>query len=193
MANINRFESDSVYSRHTDRTKIISIASGKGGVGKSTITANLALQLSHLGNQVLILDGDFGMSNIDILFNHRSKHTIMDFFDSELRVEEIAREIHPNIQLISGGSGIYELRNLDNFQKRALMDEVTNYSKRFDFLLIDTSPGIDDNVLYLNAAADEILVIINPDPASITDSYALIKVLNQRFKTLFTYFSHLQT
>lgn len=182
MFNVDKISYDSSVLTRFDKTKIISLASGKGGVGKTTIVSNLAVSLSENGQRVLILDGDLGMANVDVMFNCRSRKTLMDIFDETTSLKDILIEVHPNVFLIPGGSGIYELRNIDNFQKRSLMDEVHLLANEFDFLLIDTAPGIDDNVLYLNAASEEIIVVINSDPASMTDSYALIKMLNKKFK-----------
>lgn len=163
-------------------TKTISITSGKGGVGKTTVVCNLAYQLARLGKKVLILDGDLGMANVDVLFGKRANHNIMDVINGDFWMNEILFEVNPNIFLISGGSGIKELQNLSEFQRRVLIDQVTQLPQKFDYLIIDTAPGIDDNVLYLNAAARQTNIILTPDPASMTDSYALIKVLNKYYK-----------
>ena len=164
------------------RTRTISITSGKGGVGKSTLISNLAVYLGKLGHKVLILDGDLGMSNIDVMFGARAKSNIYNLVTGEKDVHQIVTNIADNVDLIAGGSGIYELQHLDVYQKRSLIDQVDELAGEYDFMLIDTAPGIADNVLYLNSSADEIMVVLTPDPSSLTDSYALIKVLNQRYK-----------
>ena len=162
------------------RTKTISVTSGKGGVGKSTLVANLAAALGARGYRVLILDGDLGMANMDIMFGIRTLHSIQEVFNGQRSIDDVIVQAAENVYLIPGGSGIYGLNRLDLFQKQALLDQVSGLDDHFDFMLIDTAPGIDDNVLYLNTAAQEILVVVNSDPASITDAYALIKVLSQR-------------
>ena len=162
------------------RTRVISITSGKGGVGKTTVVANLALQFAKEGKRVLILDGDIGMANVDIFFNVRPKLGLHDVIRNHVGLRDVIVEVAKNVSLIPGGSGIYGLQNLTVFEKQALLDEVSSLGQEYDVMLIDTAPGIDDNVLYLNSAAQEICVIVTPDPASIADSYALIKVLNQR-------------
>jgi flagellar biosynthesis protein FlhG len=162
------------------RTKTISVTSGKGGVGKSTVVANLAAALGARDKRILILDGDLGMANLDIIFGIRTIRTIQDVFNGECGLDEVIVQAADNVFLIPGGSGIYGLSRLDQLQKQILLDQVSCLDEHFDFMLIDTAPGIDDNVLYLNTAAQEILVVVNPDPASITDAYALIKVLAQR-------------
>jgi flagellar biosynthesis protein FlhG len=163
-------------------TKTVSITSGKGGVGKTSIVANTAVQLGESGSRVLILDGDLGMANVDIMFKVRPERTIYDVVKGECTMSEILIEVADNVTLIPGGSGLFDLQNLSVFEKQILLDQVSGLGANYDFMLIDTAPGIDDNVLYLNAAAQEINVVVTPDPASVADSYALIKVLNQRYR-----------
>jgi flagellar biosynthesis protein FlhG len=183
---VSAFSNDfntSGYVRHglgTARTTVISITSGKGGVGKTSLVTNMALQLANEGKRVLILDGDLGMANVDIMFNVRAKKTIHDLVTGEAEIGEVLMEVAKNVSLIPGGSGIFELQNMSMFEKQALLDQVSALGHSYDVMLIDTAPGIDDNVLYLNSAAQEICVVVTPEPASIADSYALIKVLNQR-------------
>lgn len=164
------------------KTKTISISSGKGGVGKSTVTANLAFALAKQGRKVLILDGDLGMANVDIMFGIKAEGHLHEVITGSKEIQEIVTPLGPNIDLISGGSGIVELNRMNAFERRSLMEAVQIFEGRYDYMLIDTAPGISDNVLYLNSAAQMSAIIINPDPASITDSYALIKVLHQEYK-----------
>jgi flagellar biosynthesis protein FlhG len=182
------FGPDSSYDRGANRrhglgdarTSVISVTSGKGGVGKTTLVINLALQLAKSGKRVLILDGDLGMANVDIMFGVRAERTILDIVKGEADISEVLLEVSRNVTLIPGGSGIFDLQNLSVFEKQALLDQVSALGPSYDVMLIDTAPGIDDNVLYLNNAAQEICVVVTPDPASLADSYALIKVLHQR-------------
>ena len=161
-------------------TQTISITSGKGGVGKTTTVANLAYNHGQLGNKVLILDGDLGMANVDIMFGVRAQHSIQDVLNQKKFLEEIITPVSENVDLIPGGSGIYGLHRLSFLQKQTLLDQVGQLDANYDFMIIDTAPGIDDNVLYLNSAAQEIVVVLTPDPSSLTDAYALIKVLSQK-------------
>lgn len=164
------------------QTRTISITSGKGGVGKTTLVANLALALAEQGERILILDGDLGMANVDIMFNVRPTRTVAEVLDGSAQIHEVMVPLAPLIHLIPAGSGLLELQRLEPAQKRNLLDQVGVFSTGFDYMLIDTAPGIDDNVLYLNSAAQRICVIITPDPSSLADSYALIKVLNQVYR-----------
>ncbi len=163
-------------------TKTVSITSGKGGVGKTTLVANMAYSLAVRGKRVLIFDGDLGMANVDIMFGTKAVGNILDVLHGQREISEVITPLAPNISLISGGSGVVELNRLNAFERRALMGAVAELEYQYDYLLIDTAPGISDNVLYLNAAAQVSTVIITPDPSSLADSYALIKVLNKEYK-----------
>ncbi|MCB0340977.1 MAG: MinD/ParA family protein [Pseudobdellovibrionaceae bacterium] len=167
---------------HQPSTKTISITSGKGGVGKSTLVANLGQYLGKKGHRVLLLDGDLGMSNLDIMYNVATAFSVEHVISGRKFLEDIVVEVAPNVSLIPGGSGVFGLSDLNIMEKRLLMEQVSRLEQHFDYMLIDTAPGIADSVLYLNAAAQETLVIITPDPSSVTDAYALIKVLHQRYR-----------
>ncbi len=162
------------------RTRVISITSGKGGVGKTTLVSNLAIQLAAQGQRVLILDGDLGMANVDIMFNVRPQKTIHDIVRGEATVDQVLMPVARGVTLLPGGSGVFDLQNLSVFEKQSILEQVSALGSLYDVMLIDTAPGIDDNVLYLNSAAQEICVVVTPDPSSLADSYALIKVLHQR-------------
>lgn len=163
-------------------THTVSITSGKGGVGKTTLVCNLAVELARRGQKVLILDGDLGMANVDLMFGKRGRLTLEHVLRGQVELREAVMEVADNIDLIAGGHGIYGMATLSSFDRQRLMDQVNQLNNQYDYLLIDTAPGIDENVLYLNSAAREIVVTATPDPASIKDSYALIKVLNQRYR-----------
>lgn len=163
-------------------THTVSITSGKGGVGKTTLVCNTAIELSRQGQKVLILDGDLGMANVDLMFGKRATLTLEHVLRGQTDLEEVITPMAENIDLIAGGHGIYGMNSLSAFDRQRLMDQVNSLNNKYDYLLIDTAPGIDENVLYLNSAAREIVITATPDPASIKDSYALIKVLNQRYR-----------
>jgi flagellar biosynthesis protein FlhG len=168
--------------RNTSQTRTISITSGKGGVGKTSIVCNLATCLARTGQNVLILDGDLGMANVDIMFGTRSKYNIKDVFTGFKKVEEVLVPLEQRVWLIPGGSGFNELQNLSDREKRILLDQMGGLKQHFDYMLIDTAPGIDNNVMYFNTSAQEIYVIVTPDPSSFADAYALIKVLNTYYR-----------
>lgn len=164
------------------KTRTVSITSGKGGVGKTTLVSNLALSLSRQGGPVLILDGDLGMANVDIFFGVRPAGDLSDVLAGRRTAREILTEVAPGVHLLPGGSGLPDFNTMNNFQRRALLEAVADLPHDFHYMLIDTAPGIADNVLYLNSAADDIAVVLTPDPASFADAYALIKVLHQRHR-----------
>lgn len=162
--------------------KIISFTSGKGGVGKTSITCNVALSLAQQGKKVLLLDGDLGMSNIDIFFGVHPQKTLADVINNE-NIRSCLTSVANNVDLLAGGQGVQELYQLNAFQRREIINRLADMRFNYDFLLIDTAPGLHDYVLHLNAISDEIFVILTPDPSSFADAYALIKVLNQKHRT----------
>ena len=164
-------------------TKTISLTSGKGGVGKSSLVANLALSLGRQGQRVLLLDGDFGMANLDIMFGMRPSSVLMDVMKGVKTLRESLVRVADNVHLIPGGSGVYSLYKMDEFQKREFMDQVGDLDGLFDVMLIDTASGMDENVLFLNVAVQDIVVVVTPEPSSFADAYALVKVLNTERKT----------
>jgi flagellar biosynthesis protein FlhG len=164
------------------QTKTLSVTSGKGGVGKSTIVSNLALHLAQQKKKVLILDGDFGLSNIDIMFGVKSRGHVGEILEGDKNLIDIITPLGQGIDLISGGSGVMSSVRMSPFERRALVDAVSVLEFQYDYMLIDTGPGLSDNVLTLNAAAQNVLVVVTPEASSITDAYAMIKVLHQERK-----------
>ena len=158
-------------------TRTVAVTSGKGGVGKSSIVANVGLSMGRSGRKVLLLDGDFGMANLDIMFGMRPSNVLVDVVRGVKTLRESLVKVSENVYLIPGGSGIGSLYKTDPFQKQEFMNQVNDLDGLFDVMLIDTASGMDENVLYLNSAAQEIVVVLTPEPSSLTDAYALIKVL----------------
>jgi flagellar biosynthesis protein FlhG len=165
-----------------NKIRTIAITSGKGGVGKTTLTANIAFSLALKGKRVLIFDGDLGMANVDIFFGVKPNGNISEVLSGDRQISEILTPLTPNISLIPGGSGLTNLNRLNAFERRNLIEAVASLEHQYDYMLIDTAPGISDNVLHLNSAAQVSGVVITPDPASLADSYALIKVLHQEYR-----------
>ncbi len=180
MASVNM--SPTLYGRHGSQTKVISIASGKGGVGKTTITSQMALCLQDAGNRVLILDGDLGMANVEIMFGVRPTKHLGHVIGGECSVKDAICRLDKNIDLLPGGSGIYEMSKISTQAKAQLIDHVSELGSQYDYMLVDTAPGIEDHVLFLNSAAQQIVVVLTPDPSSLADSYALMKVLNNQYR-----------
>jgi len=161
--------------------RVISITSGKGGVGKTNVVANLAFAFTRMGRKVLILDADLGLANIDVLLGLTPQYTIEHFLRGEKSLSEILTKGPGGMSILPASSGVYELVNLNETEKLFLLNEVDLIADQIDLLLIDTGAGISSNVLYFNTAAQESIVIATPEPTSITDAYALIKVLSTRF------------
>ena len=159
-------------------TKSISVTSGKGGVGKSTLISNIAQELALQGKRILLFDGDVGMGNLHILFGASVEKNIIDVIKGEATINEVVTRVMPGVDLVPGGSGLVEVNNINSYERRNLLDAMDQLARGYDYLLVDTAPGIAEHVLYLNAAVDQTLVIITPDPSSFADAYALIKVLN---------------
>jgi flagellar biosynthesis protein FlhG len=164
------------------RMRVISVTSGKGGVGKSSVVANLAATMGARGQRVLLLDGDFGLANLDILFDLRTKGTLHDVLKGERRIGDVLARVATNVDVIPASSGVLEMTQMGNVEKTRLLDIMEGLDSAYDVMLIDTGAGIGDDVTWLNSSANEILVVATPEPTSIADAYALIKVLNQKHK-----------
>ena len=168
-------------AQHERSTSVYSITSGKGGVGKTAVTANLAYSLAKLGKQVLILDADLGLANIDVVFGLTPTYNLNHFFSGEQDLPTIMVEGPLGIKILPAGSGIQNFTRLDAQQKMRLLDGLDSMHNSFDFVLIDTEAGISENVTYFNTAAQEILVVTTPEPTAITDAYALMKLLSTQY------------
>ncbi len=161
--------------------KLISITSGKGGVGKTTVTCNLAMSLAAAGHRVLIFDGDIGMANVDIFFGVRAKANIKDLLNGE-SIHDCITKLVKNIDLLAGGSGLHELMSINSFERREIIQQIQSIHLNYDYVIIDTAPGLHDYVLHLNSIADQCVLLITQDPSSFADAYALIKTLNHKYK-----------
>jgi flagellar biosynthesis protein FlhG len=173
-------EEDDAMTFREQPIRVISITSGKGGVGKTNISANLAHALSKLGKKVLILDADMGLANIDVILGLTPKFNLSHVLAGDRSIAETIMEGPGGIRILPSASGVQEMADLTTEQKLALLDELNSLNEDLDYLLIDTAAGIAGNVMYFNMAAEEIIVIATREPTSLTDAYALIKVLYQR-------------
>jgi len=163
-----------------NRICVISITSGKGGVGKTNIAVNLAYLLAESKKKTLILDADCGLANIDLILGLTPKYNLYHVLKGEKTLKEAIINGPGGIKILPSSSGIQEMSSLSMAQKFILQDELNALQARPDFMLIDTCAGINDNVLYFNMIASETIVVVTPEPTSLTDAYALIKVLYQR-------------
>lgn len=162
-------------------TRVFSITSGKGGVGKTAVVANTAVYLSKMGKRVLILDADLGLANIDVVFGLAPSHNLNHFFSGGMDLENIMIDGPAGLKILPAGSGVQRFTRLDSRQKMRLLEALDAMHNEFDIVLIDTEAGISENVTYFNTAAQEILVVTTPEPTAITDAYALMKLLSTQY------------
>jgi len=160
-------------------TRVIAITSGKGGVGKSTISANLGYVLYDLGFKVALFDADIGLANLDVLLRVNAKKNIFNVLKGECELKDIAVNIEDNFVLIPGESGEDILKYANEANLSSFFSQL-DFLKEFDFFIIDTSAGIDARVQTFLDAADDVIVVTVPEPAAITDAYAMIKVISEK-------------
>lgn len=161
-------------------SRVITVTSGKGGVGKSNLAINLAIAMSRMGQKVVVLDADFGLANIEVMLGIRPKYNLADLMFRGKSLLDIITEGPEGIGFISGGSGIKELTNLTREQLINLSSRLEELDKRADVVIIDTGAGISDNVMEFVTLSAEVLLVVTPEPTSITDAYALLKTLDRR-------------
>ncbi len=164
----------------TDGGRAIAVTSGKGGVGKTSVVANLGAALARRGHTVTVLDADFGLANLDILLNLNPARNLGHLVRGEARPEEVVVQVAPGFRVIPGSSGVEEMADLDPARRDRVLAQASHLAAGSAFFLIDTAAGIGRNVLDLCAAAGEILLVTNAEPASLTDAYGLVKLLWSR-------------
>jgi len=164
--------------------RVITVTSGKGGVGKSNTAINLAIQFRKMGKKVIILDADFGMANIEIMFGAVPKHNLCDLIYQGKNIKDIITWGPMEVGFISGGSGIAGMSNLSRDYLNYIIQNLTELDEMADVIIVDTGAGIADAVMEFLVASGEILLVTTPEPTSITDSYSLLKILykHPRFK-----------
>lgn len=159
--------------------RVIAVTSGKGGVGKSNTSINLAIQMRRMGQRVIILDADFGLANIEIMFGTVPKYNLGDLIYQGKNIREIITWGPGEVGFISGGSGIAGLSNLSRDYLEYIIRNLAELDTIADIIIVDTGAGISDAVLEFLVASGEILLVTTPEPTSITDSYSLLKALNR--------------
>lgn len=169
--------------------QVVAVTGGKGGVGKTNVSVNLAMSAAAAGKDVILFDADLGLANIDVLLGLYPKHTLRDVIQGELTLEEVIIEGPLGIKIIPASSGIKDMAQLTPMQHAGLIQAFSELSMNVDMLIIDTAAGISDGVISFCRASQEVIVVICDEPASLTDAYALIKLLNreqgmQRFRIL---------
>jgi len=155
-------------------TKIITVTSGKGGVGKSNFVVNLAISLQNKGKKVLIFDADLGMGNDDVLMGLYPKNNIFDIIYSDLEIKDIIIEGTNGVSLIPAGSALSKVQELKESEKKLFLEKLDTLDE-YDYILMDTGAGVNKDVLSFIAASEELIIITTPEPTSLTDGYSLIK------------------
>jgi flagellar biosynthesis protein FlhG len=159
--------------------KIYAVTSGKGGVGKTNITANLATVAARAGKRVLIIDADLGLANVEIVLGVKPRYHLGDLLDKDLSIGDVLVEGPPGVMLLSAGSGVSSLTHLSDEKKMQFLHALDPIEDMFDIVLIDSGAGIGDNVLFFVGAAQEAILVVSPEPTSLVDAYATVKVLSQ--------------
>lgn len=159
--------------------RVVAISSGKGGVGKTNASVNLAAALAKLGRRAMIMDADLGLANVDLLLGLQHKYDLSHVIKGERNLEEIIVEARQNLKVIPASSGVQSMTQLTVGQLYGLIHAFSELTEEVDVLLVDTAAGIADNVLQFGRACQEVLVVVRDEPTSITDAYALIKLLHQ--------------
>jgi len=159
--------------------RVIAVTSGKGGVGKTNVSVNIAMALSNAGKRVTIMDADLGLGNIDVLLGLHPEHNLNHVIEGEQQLDDVIVSGPGNISIIPAASGVQNMAELTPTQHAGLIRAFSDMTHNLDVLLIDTAAGIADSVISFSRAAQEVVVVVNDEPTSITDAYALIKVLNR--------------
>ncbi len=161
---------------------VFSISSGKGGVGKTNISVNLAYCLNKMGYSTLLFDADLGLGNVDVLLGLAPEYNIFHLVSQQASLDQVIYKTEYEFSILPAASGVPELLRLTAGQKLELLEALDPLDERLDFFLVDTGAGINDNVIYFNLAVQHRILVVTPEPTSLTDCYALIKVLNLKHR-----------
>jgi len=164
------------------QARVICVTSGKGGVGKTNFTLNLAIALSKQNHRVMILDADLGLSNVDIVLGIVPRYTLLDVINGSKELKEVITTGPNGVKFIAGGSGILELIDMPEVKIHSLIEKLEEINKMADIILIDTGAGLSKSVMSFVMAADEVIIVATPEPTSITDAYAMIKTIGIKEK-----------
>ncbi len=162
--------------------KVIAVASGKGGVGKTNVTVNLGCALAGLGKEVLLLDADLGLANIDVMLGLHPQYTLLHVLEGQQSLSDIIVEGPNGLKIIPATSGVQKMAELTPAEHAGMIQAFSELDQHIDVLLIDSAAGIADSVISFARAAQEVIIVVCDEPASITDAYALIKLLNRDYQ-----------
>ncbi len=174
-------QADGLRHLQSARARVLAVASGKGGVGKTNVAVNLAVALAQRGRRPMLLDADLGLGNVDVLLGLSSRYHLAHVLAGEKSMEEIIVTGPAGIQILPAASGIASMASLDIRQQAGIMDAIGALESRLDYLIVDLAAGIGSEVLQFSRAADHVLVVLTNEPASITDAYAFMKVMSRDY------------
>ncbi|MDQ7778501.1 MAG: MinD/ParA family protein [Planctomycetota bacterium] len=158
-------------------TRVVAVASGKGGVGKTNVAVNLAIALSQMGRRVIVLDMDLGLANVDVLLDVNSRYNLAHVIQGKREIADALVAAPGGIRILPGASGIEAIANLDADERHVIVQALDKLQAGADFIIVDTSAGISRNVIAFAACADETLIVTTPEPTAMIDAYALIKLI----------------
>lgn len=171
---------DLKHAPHPGAVQVVAVTGGKGGVGKTSVSVNLATALVSAGQRVLLLDGDLGLANVDVLLGLSPRYTMAHVLSGERTLEEVMVASQQGVQIVPGASGVAELANLSAAAHLSLVQAFSTLSTPVDFMIVDTAAGLAHSVIQFSQAAQQVLLVVCDEPASMTDAYALIKVLSRQ-------------
>ena len=158
------------------KTRVIAVASGKGGVGKTNISTNMAIAYANLGKRVILMDADLGLANVNVVLGMIPKYNLYHLIRRQKTMREIIMETNYGISIVAGASGFSKIANLNEEERQGFVEELSELSNA-DVVIVDTGAGVSNNVLSFVAAADEAIIVTTPEPTAITDAYGIIKVI----------------
>jgi flagellar biosynthesis protein FlhG len=172
-----------VQPKEVKKTRIITITSGKGGVGKTSISVNMALAYARMGKKVVVMDADLGLANVNVMLNTIPKFNLYHVMRKQKTMKEILWETDYGISIVAGASGLSKIANLTEDERQYFISELDSLSEA-DIIIIDTSAGVSSNVLDFIAAADDAVIIATPEPTAITDAYGITKIIATEYESL---------
>jgi flagellar biosynthesis protein FlhG len=181
-SSLRRIVGETTTASASTRVRVMCITSGKGGVGKTNISINLAIALASLNRRVFLLDADLGLANVDVLLNLTPMYTMEHVMSGEKGINDIILDGPGNIKILPSSSGVVEMTELDREQQVHLFRKLGEIEREIDYLIIDTGAGIAPHTLRFVANSDEILIVATPEPSSMTDAYSLIKIMITRYQ-----------
>jgi len=179
----SKTQSSAKGAKPADKARIITVTSGKGGVGKTNLSVNMALGFARLGKKVIVLDADLGLANVNVMLNMIPKYNLYHVIKKQKTMREILVETEYGISIVAGASGFSQIANMGEEDRRDFIAELDSLSNA-DIVIIDTSAGVSSNVLDFIAAADDAVIITTPEPTAITDAYGIIKIIATEYDAL---------